>query len=244
MFNTTLDARGLGSGIDGGVPQQQATAPLSLDSIIIIAASAGGILLIVLLVVLYLRCKKSDKTPDKIPHKPIYIIGGNNEASDNNMQTTQLTAGRTAIAVPIYLEFQFQKTLVKIKKIGQGGAGQVWLCESCKSAKAAAKIFHSIKHCLIKETSEKQFLKEVTIGNALNKHANFTIPCGYTMEVLPLLTIAILHHLSVLPNKPTPNYPRPKIPPRRLQETNPAPLEANIIRHVIYAQKGHCKPFH
>ena len=64
---------------------------------------------------------------------------------------TQTQIGNTAIAVPIYLRFEFDKTLIRVKQVGQGGEGSVWLCDlidksliaSQKATKVAAKIFDS-----------------------------------------------------------------------------------------------------
>ena len=74
--------------------------------------------------VLQIRQKSKPENNEKIQ----FVLGKSNLGVSPGPQTSIANA-KTSIAVPIYFQHTFDKTLLKIKKIGEGGDAQVWLCD-------------------------------------------------------------------------------------------------------------------
>ena len=141
-----------------------AVSVFSLDStlIAIIGGVAFGMIMVAALFLYLIRNRRhtkkgKEKGSVSKPPKEIYMIETSQNQPDLH-QTTHTTVGRTAIAVPVYLEFEFSKTLSKIKKIGTGGFAEVWRCDvhdnqlfnDLKGGRVAAKIFQGLLfmyHC-------------------------------------------------------------------------------------------------
>ena len=170
--------------------------------IIPIAESAGGLVILVALVVFLLkrrstqRASRSALTTGKKEYA--YDIAKKKRLEQGTDipegKTKTVLSGNTAVAVPAYLQVELNATVRLVNKIGEGGAGEVWLFDILDSKlikdmdthTAAVKLFFVMLILITIDKSpeeETSFLMEVSVANALSKHKNFTIMAAFCHEV-------------------------------------------------------------
>ena len=99
--------------------------------IIIGASSGGAVLVIILVLIVFLkRRKRSSRALGSNQNISYQIKSSATKQSNNSAANATEKFDKTAISIPAYLDVNCNTSLKHIKKIGEGGFGEIWYTEA------------------------------------------------------------------------------------------------------------------
>ena len=121
----------------------------NLDQVVlIICSSAAGVLLMIALLI-YFIFRRKRKTKEGIPVVSYQIKSSYHNDSSKIIDVTTHKFGKTAVSIPGYLDVDYKTCCMPIKKVAEGGFGDVWyatardaeLIKRLNTVECAVKLF-------------------------------------------------------------------------------------------------------